>query len=50
VFDNEQNCIQALLDIHNNGNPIDLDPMYFKGGFYKGEVSNAKITQTAKRQ
>lgn len=37
-FDNEQNCIKALLDIHNNGEPIQLDPMYNKGMFYKNTV------------
>jgi hypothetical protein len=26
-----------------NGNPIDLDSMYFKGGFYKGEVQRPKL-------
>lgn len=37
-FDNEQECIQALLDIHNNGNPIEVDPMFNKGMFYKNTV------------
>ncbi len=37
-FDNEQKCLQAILDIHNDGNPIELDPMYNKGMFYKDTV------------
>lgn len=27
-FENEQSCLQAILDIHNSGNPIELDPMF----------------------
>ena len=34
-FDNEQECIKSLLDIHNEGKDIDLDPMYNQGMFYK---------------
>lgn len=41
-FDNEQECIKALLDIHNDGNDIDLDPMYNKGMFYKSLISKPK--------
>ena len=37
-FDNEQGCIQSILRIHNGGNPIELDPMYNKGMFYKNTV------------
>ncbi len=37
-FDNEQECIQSILRIHNGGNPIELDPMYNKGMFYKNTV------------
>lgn len=33
-FDNESDCISALLEIHNKGMPIDCDPMYNKGMFY----------------
>ena len=37
-FDNEQECIQSILDIHNEGKPLDLDPMYNQGMFYKNTV------------
>ena len=42
-FDNEQDCLSAILSIHNNGNDIELDPMYFKGGFYKNGVNRPEI-------
>lgn len=42
-FDNEQKCIQAILDIHNDGKPIDLDPMFNKGMFYKNTVELPKL-------
>lgn len=35
VFDNEQELIKALLEIHNDSHDIECDPMYFKGNFYK---------------
>jgi len=35
VFTNEQDLLKALLEIHNDGKHISLDPMYFKGNFYK---------------
>jgi len=35
VFNNEQSLLRAVLKIHNNGNTIDLDPMFNKGMFYK---------------
>jgi len=45
VFANEQDCLVALLDLHNNSKPIDLDPMFFKGGFYRdGKVARPKLT------
>ena len=34
-FENEQECLKAILEIHNNGHTFDLDPMYNKGNFYK---------------
>jgi len=34
VFDNEQELLNAIL-ILNNIDQIDLDPMFFKGNFYK---------------
>lgn len=37
-FENEQSCLQAILNIHNSGNPIELDPMFNKGMFYKNTI------------
>jgi len=34
-FDNEQDCLKAIIDIHIPNKKIDCDPMYFKGNFYK---------------
>ena len=42
-FNNEQTCIQSILDIHNDGNDIDLDPMYNQGMFYKDTVAIPKL-------
>lgn len=39
-FDNESECISALLEIHNKGRPIDCDPMYNQGMFYNKPGSN----------
>lgn len=41
-FDNEQNCIKSLLDIHNEGKDIELDPMYNQGMFYKAILNKPK--------
>lgn len=41
-FDNEQTLIKSLLDIHNNGNDIDLDPMFNQGMFYKALLNKPK--------
>lgn len=41
VFDNEQDLLRALIDIHMDGKDIELDPMYFKGNFYK-EINKPK--------
>lgn len=38
VFTDEQELLSAILEIHHEGNPIELDPMYHKGGFYKERV------------
>lgn len=35
VFDNEQELLRAILSLHAPDG-IELDPMYFKGNFYKG--------------
>lgn len=42
VFDNEQELLQALIDIHLGGNDIEADPMYFKGNFYKNGINPPK--------
>ena len=42
LFTNEQACIKALLELHNGGRDIELDPMFFKGGFYKDGVNVPK--------
>lgn len=41
-FTNEQECIKALIDIHNKGNDIECDPMYFKGNFWKNGLNKPK--------
>lgn len=38
VFDSEQDLLKALIDIHLQGMPIQCDPMYFKGNFYKDDI------------
>ena len=42
VFNNEQELLKAILSIHNKNKDIELDPMYFKGNFYKDEVNKPK--------
>lgn len=42
VFENEQELLKALIDIHLGGKDIELDPMYFKGNFYKDGVNPPK--------
>lgn len=42
VFDNEQDLLKALIDIHMGGEDIELDPMYFKGNFYKDGVAEPR--------
>ena len=42
VFENEQELLQALIDVHLKGNDIELDPMYFKGNFYKNGINKPK--------
>lgn len=44
VFDNEQELIKALLEIHNNGRDIECDPMYFRGKFYQDWLNRPKLT------
>jgi len=42
VFENEQELLQALIDIHLDGKDIECDPMYFKGNFYKNGINRPK--------
>lgn len=42
-FNNEQDCINSILQIHNNGNDIELDPMFNKGMFYKNTLNKPKL-------
>ncbi len=40
IFESEQKLLKAILEL-NNIERIDLDPMYFKGNFYK-EIKQPK--------
>lgn len=42
VFENEQELLKAIISIHLGGKDIELDPMYFKGNFYKDGVKKPK--------
>ena len=42
-FTNEQKCIRAILDLHNGGKEIELDPMYNKGMFYKALIKKPPL-------
>ena len=42
VFENEQELLKAIIDIHLEGKDIECDPMYFKGNFYKDGVNRPK--------
>ena len=39
VFENEQELLKAIIDIHLEGMLIHCDPMYFKGNFYKDGIA-----------
>jgi len=43
VFDNEQDCLAWLLELHNGGKMVDCDPMFFKGNFYKDGLDIPKL-------
>jgi len=43
VFENEQELLKALIDIHLSGKDIECDPMFFKGKFYKDGVNVPKL-------
>lgn len=42
VFDNEQELLKAIINIHLSGEDIQCDPMFFKGNFYKDGVVRPK--------
>ena len=42
-FTNEQECIKVILDLHNGGKEIELDPMYNKGMFYKALIKKPPL-------
>ena len=42
VFENEQDLLKAIIEIHLGGNDIECDPMYFKGNFYKDGINKPK--------
>ena len=42
VFYDEQDLLNTLLYIHNDGDDIELDPMYNKGMFYKHTIAKPK--------
>ena len=42
VFENEQELLKALIDLHLQGKDIECDPMYFKGNFYKEGINKPK--------
>ena len=43
VFDNEQELLKVLIDLHMGGQDIELDPMYNKGHFYTNGVNDPKL-------
>ncbi len=42
VFTDEQELLQSILNIHNEGQAIECDPMYNKGMFYKKLLEQPK--------
>ena len=42
-YTNEQELLKSLLEIHNDNDPIELDPMFFKGNFYKNGVELPRL-------
>ena len=42
VFENEQELLKAILSIHTKQETFDIDPMFFKGKFYKDGLSMPK--------
>lgn len=48
INNNQQEIINDILYLHNNGNPIDLDVTYSKGVFYKNGVVKEPIYKTDK--
>jgi len=42
VFEDEQELLKAIIDIHLDNKDIELDPMYYKGNFYKNGINKPK--------
>lgn len=42
VFKKETDLIKAIIEIHNNNQDIECDPMYFKGNFWKDGLNTPK--------
>lgn len=42
VFADEPELLKALIELHLGSKDIELDPMYFKGNFYKSGVNQPK--------
>ena len=38
----QDTIINSILKLHNNNEPIELDPTYSKGVFYKGDIAKPK--------
>lgn len=43
VFENEQELLKGIIQIHLNNKDIDCDPMFFKGNFYKNGINKPKF-------
>lgn len=50
VFTNEQELLKAIIQIHLGGKDIELDPMYFKGKFYRYGVNEPRLKFDIKPQ
>lgn len=42
VFNNECELLNSILKLHNNDKDIELDPMYFRGMFYREFINKPK--------
>jgi hypothetical protein len=42
VVTSDEEALLGIMQLHNNGQPFELDPTYSKGAFYRGEVPQPK--------